>query len=363
MPLTDFGGVRAAAAASRMGIHDDSTQTSRTRRLARPSAGTLVLVVLLVAGLTAGVAASRPFRTLVQTDRTPFVPTDRTVKLRLLEDLPEPPRLLVLGGSRATRVEPARFERLTGLPGFNLALQNGRPEDAWAFVNLLRERNPGTPLQIVWFIHVEAFREQGLSPGLLQEPELSRWFPPELIATEKEKLPQTAAEAPKGIDLALTRFARDGVVLRNRYDIAAKKGRTLARALDWSIDTALERYATTSPALFPRSTEYFEKTLDLLSQAGTRQTVVLTPMHPRLLKAVRAAGWDERHREVMAYLRRQQELYGFSLLDCSRLSSIGGDPDAFYDGFHFRSANARRLVDAVVAGCPDAFATGTAPGR
>ena len=43
------------------------------------------------------------------------------------------------------------------------------------------------------------------------------------------------------------------------------------------------------------------------------------------------------------------------MLDCSELSSIGGDPDAFYDGFHFKRSNARRLVDTVVARAPEAF--------
>ena len=347
-----------------MGIRThDTTERPRRRRLARPTTGSLFVFIVLIAGICAGVAVSRPFQAMMQKQKTPFVLTDRTVKLRLLDKQTVQPRLLIFGGSRATRIEPARFERLTGLPGFNLALQNGRPEDAWAYVNLLHERDPQAPIQIVWFLHVEAFRKQGLSPGLIQEPELSRWFPPELVAAEQEKLPRTEADLPKGTDLAVTRFAGDGVVVRNRYDIAAEKGRTLKHALAWSIDTALERYASSSPALYPRSTEYFEKTLALLSELGTTQTVVLTPMHPALLAAVRKAGWNERHREVMSYLRRQQAAYGFTLLDFSRLSSIGGDPDAFYDGFHFKRATARRLVDAVVAQSPQAFPGASGSGR
>lgn len=340
----------------------DTTESPRRRRLARPTRGSLFVFVVLIAGICAGVAVSRPFQAIMQKEKTPFVLTDRTVKLRLLDKQTVQPRLLIFGGSRAARIEPARFERLTGLPGFNLALQNGRPEDAWAYVNLLHERDPQAPIQIVWFLHVEAFRKQGLSPGLIQEPELSRWFPPELVAAERAKLPRTEADLPKGTDLALTQFASDGVVVRNRYDIAAEKGRTLKHALAWSIDTALKRYATSSPALYARSTQYFEQTCSLLSELGTTQTVVLTPMHPKLLAAVRKAGWNARHREVMTYLRRQQAAYGFTLLDFSELSTIGGDPHAFYDGFHFRRANARRLVDAVVAHSPQAFAEASGSG-
>jgi len=333
----------------------DNGRARGGRRLRRSPAGGLLVFAVFILGITAGVAVSRPFQMLIGHQRTPFVLTDRAVKLKMLDKKPEMPRLLVFGGSRASRVEPARFEKLTGIPGFNLSFQNGRPEDAWAFVNLLHDQDPARPLQVVWFLHVEAFREQGLSPGLVQDERLSRWFPSDLVAAEKKKLPQTEAELPKGTDLALTTYGPDGVVLRNRYDIAAEKGRTLKHALAWSIDQALERYATTSPALYPRSTEYFEKTLSLLDEMGTQQVVVLTPLHPKLLDAVQDAGWGTRRREVMAYLKRQRATYGFSLMDCSKLSSIGGDPQAFYDGFHFKRANARRLVDTVVARAPEAF--------
>jgi len=341
---------------------DTSLAGGRRSRRRSPAGGLLVFAVLII-GITAGVAVSRPFQLLIQKQQTPFVLTDRAVKLKQLDAQPQTPRLLILGGSRAARIEPARLQKLTGLPGYNLSLQNGRPEDAWAFLNLLHDEDPDVPLQVVWFLHVEAFREQGLSPGLIQDERLSRWFPADLIAAEKKKLPQTEAELPKGTDLALTTFGGDGVVLRNRYDIAQEKGRTLERALDWSIDKALERYATSSSALFPRSTEYFEKTLDLLDDMGTRQVVVLTPLHPRLLSAVKDAGWNKRHREVLAYLKSLRADHELTVLDDSRLSSIDGDPKNFYDGFHFKRANARRLVDTVVSTAPGAFGLSPAAGR
>lgn len=334
----------------------------------RPGVGTVTgsrrvhLLLTLALALTLGALAARPGETSAQSTKLPFVLTDRTVKLRLLRHAAEPPRILIFGGSRAGRIEPAYFKGKTGLPGFNLAFQNGRPEDAWAFVNYARRKFPDTPLQAVWFIHVEAFRKQGLSPGLIQEEELSRWFPAALIAAEKKKLPQTAADVPPGRDLALTHFGADGVVLRNRYDLAEERGRPLSRAIDWSIETALKRYATTTAALDPRSMRYFEKTMGLLAEVGTTQTIVLMPLHPRLLTAVRKAGWNARHREVMAYLQRLQATYGFSLLDCSELASIGGDRQGFYDGFHVKRANARRSIDTVIARFPEAFAGRAASG-
>jgi hypothetical protein len=284
-----------------------------------------------------------------------MVPNDRTIKADLLDELEQSPQALIFGGSRATRFEPAYLEKLTGLRGFNLALQNGRPEDAWALVNHLRTTRPGIRPHVIWFVHVEAFREQGLSVGLIQDERLSRYFPDELIATEREKLPTTKEEMPAGRDLALTTYGPDGVVLRNRYDIRAGQGYTLERALDWSVSRALERYATTTPALDPRSTEYFEKTLDLLDRLDTTPVIVFMPIHPTLLAAVRPLGWEQRHREVLDYLHKLQDEHPFVTLDLSRLQSIGGDPDAFYDGFHMTRSNARRVLEAVVERAPEAF--------
>jgi len=336
---------------------------SPSRRRGR-SAHAIALPALLACAaalLAVGVASLGPQPSVATTDPSDslYVPTDRAVKMRLLKRLQRSPQLLILGGSRATRFEPAYFEQLTGLRGFNLAFQNGRPEDAWAYVNFMHKRFPGTKLRVVWLLHVEAFRKQGLSPGLLQDESLSRWFPAALIESERKKLPQSPAEVPTARDLALTRFAPDGVVLRNRYDIAEERGRPLSRSIDWSIETALERYATSEASLYPRSQRYFEQTLRLLSEMGTTQAVVLMPLHPRLLKAVRAAGWQKRHDEVVTYLAGLQGRYGFGLLDYSHLVSFKGDPQNFYDGFHVKRANARKLTRSVVAKLPSAFAETT----
>jgi hypothetical protein len=335
----------------------------------RPSSSTLrrslVVVVLALAavaalGLARGWWRSDPDDAAARDRRADlpgdlFVPNDRTLKADLLDELGEAPDVLVFGGSRATRFEPSYLERLTGLSGFNFAFQNGRPEDAWAFVNRVCEVHPDARPRLLWFIHVEAFRAQGLSVGLVQDERLSCYFPKALIEREREKLPRTAAEMPERRDLELTTYGPDGVVLRNRYDIRREKGYTLDRALDWAVDKALERYSATTPALDPRSVKYFEKTLRLMRRIGTEPVIVLMPLHPALLEAVRDAGWEKRHEKVLAWLRELQERHDFTVLDLSRLESVGGDPEAFYDGFHIMRHNARRVLDTVVEQAPGCF--------
>jgi hypothetical protein len=207
----------------------------------------------------------------------------------------------------------------------------------------------------VFFLHVESFRAQGLSAGLVQDPRLSAAFPEKLLAAEGERLPATLAQLPPGRDLALTEYGADGLVLHNRYDSRRENGYPLEKALAWSIERARERYARTSPALDPRATRYFDRGLALLNGMGSRPLVVFMPLHPRLLDAVRDIGWAARRDEVMSYLRELQRRRDFALVDLTRLSSFGGDPDEYYDGFHITAENARRITREIVARAPQSF--------
>ena len=51
----------------------------------------------------------------------------RTDKARLIEQLTSPPRVVIFGGSRAMRFDPAYIRRQTGLSGFNAAVTPAGP--------------------------------------------------------------------------------------------------------------------------------------------------------------------------------------------------------------------------------------------
>ena len=95
----------------------------------------------------------------------------------LVERLPEPPQLVIFGGSRAQRFEPSVAEKLTGLPAFNFAVQNSRPEDAYAMARYLFWREPGVKLRCLWALQATSLSDSPLHPGLLAEPRLSQFLP------------------------------------------------------------------------------------------------------------------------------------------------------------------------------------------
>ncbi len=320
------------------------------RRASAPRLPTVVLILALTAAAAATLAVG--WAALGAGGAEPTVGTvpltDRGIKGDLLAHLDAAPETLIFGGSRATRFEPSYLESLTGVTGFNLALQNGRPEDAWAFTAYVRRLFPGARPRILWFVHVESFREQPLSPGLTEDHRFARAFPRALILGARAT-PYPVDAATRARDLGATSFGPDGVVLRNRYDSRSEKGYRLTRGVDWSIAKYRERYENPTPTLDPRAQLYFEKTVALANRLGRIPVIVLMPSHPRLLAAIRAMGWQRQHDEVVEYLDSLMPRLRLRIVDLSELSSVpGASRDAFYDGIHVRRSNAERILDEVV---------------
>jgi hypothetical protein len=107
-------------------------------------------------------------------------------------------------------------------------------------------------------------------------------------------------------------------------------------------------YRTLYPRLSPSAESYFERTLAKMDAWGYPPVLVLSPIHPTLRKALGPLGWDERHRQVVAYiesLRRREE---FTFFDMTSLSSFGGSPNLFYDGMHMTLPNVHRFLDVLL---------------
>jgi len=298
-------------------------------------------------------SSPRPWR---PPGRGPIVPSDRTYKADLIEKLPYAPQLLFLGGSRSMRFEPAYAQRLTGLRGFNAAFQNARPEDAWAFVNFLYQRSPKTQLRVFWGLQPNLFYDRDMDPGLLQDARLSRFFPRALLEQQAKKLPATRAQMHTVNAVNRRRYLADGALVWNHYDVLEAQGRTLDQSLAEYIRLALKHRGNgRSRGVVPRAETYFEKTLALLNEHGTSPLLVIMPVHPRVLAALPAEQWQRSLSLFKAKLAELAHTYDFTVLDMTHIASFGGDPQAFYDGVHFKVSNARKLIATAVREAPQAF--------
>jgi hypothetical protein len=276
---------------------------------------------------------------------------DRGYKVGLLERLESPPQLVIFGGSRAQRFEPSYAEELTGLPAFNFAVQNSRPEDVYAMSRLLFWRAPDVKLRCIWALQATTLFDSPLHPGLLVETELTQFLPDDLVRKQRR-----LGTSSKGRELSsLNEFSPRGELLRNGYDFRVEKGVSFETTLAGYLARTVPAAGSPSPYGQVRAKKYFERTLRLFNLHGVEPVLVVMPYYPAALAAFRAAGWDAKEDAFLAYLESLRGRYRFRLVNDTDIAAFHGLKDGFYDGSHITVANARRILAQVVEDEPGAF--------
>jgi len=299
------------------------------------------------ASAVSSTAASTPTWQLKSYRRIGF---DRSFKADLIDELPAPPQLVVFGGSRASRFEPDVFVERTGLTAFNCAVQNCRPEDAYAISSYLFARAPDVRLHCFFAVQTASFVDGTMHQGLLYDDRLTPAFPADLVAQQKVALGKARAKEVLGAN----RYAARGLLLRNSYDIRrAAPGYSFRRNLEGYIRRLLPKYRWRGPAKEARARAYFEKTMLLYNAHGVVPAVVLMPYHPRALQAFRAVGWQKKFDRLTAYLRDARTRCAFRVVNLVRLASFEGRARWFYDGAHVTRENARLIMRRVVRAAPE----------
>ena len=100
--------------------------------------------------------------------------SDRPIKACLIERLPHAPSLMILGSSRAEKVQPSHLQRRTGLAGFNAAVSSARPMTRGRSRTSCMTEAGGAQQRVLWLLDVESMRQRPLDPGLLDTPSLAR---------------------------------------------------------------------------------------------------------------------------------------------------------------------------------------------
>ncbi len=327
-------------------------------RASRRSALWFTLLVV-VAACAAVLATNRPpagHPTTAVRDRIHHATTTisavsiRVYKAGLIERLSAPPGIVVLGGSRATRFNPAAIRAITGETAFNAAVTHASPEDAWATVSLLQRRFPQAHFRFLWIVHVDEFGG-ALSRDLLSDPLLAGTFPHDWVAKWSARLNLTLRRQPMMARPRNMVITDSGYTAHDSIDANAGK-RPLSARIDTTIQRTLREYRAQPARLQPEACYYFRKTLALMNTRGGRVVLVLAPLQPRFYARVRRQGWALRHRLVVAYLRRLRRHYRFGLLDLSRLALAGAPGGGFYDGVHLRPSMSSRVVRATLAAFP-----------
>jgi len=283
---------------------------------------------------------------------------DRSFKCDLYQEMPRVPRVLVYGGSRSLRMDPATIKSKTGLVSFNFGFHNGHPEDAWAVTDWVLDSHPDKPPAVIWCVQATTLADVPMNPGLIVDERLSQSFPKALIDAKM----RWAMNQPKRNVLSGRRYGYDGMLWWNSYDTRRQEGLTLQRALDGYLDAKM--LAKAGNGLLPHHTRamaYFEQTIRLLNKNHIKPLIVIMPYQPRALSAFLSVGWGVKEKWLRNYLSRLSEHLNFKVLDCLDIRTFGGTPDGFYDGAHLNAENSRRLIRYCIAHAPSCFKLPPAP--
>lgn len=297
-----------------------------------------------------------------------IVQRSRAAKVELLERYQGPMAGLVLGSSRAQKVEPAYIEPYAGGPVFNASVNSARAEDYLAMTRFVVEGLGKRPSLIVIGLDVEAFTPAvGVDERLLQTPQLITRLPGrthragllgitrlfddlswETTRATVASLTTPPAERQQRGDRVT--FAADGFATFGNDEDAVRAGTfDLQAGMPDDIAEYRGRFAGFD-RLDPQRVTEFEETLRLAQSIGARVDVFLTTLHPQLLADLRrVTAFDARHEEVVALvddLRAQGLIDRF--YDATEVASYGGDAELFYDGAHTREENLRRILDALL---------------
>ena len=216
------------------------------------------------------------------------------------------------------------------------------------------KRAPDVHLHAVWGISLGGFFTSAtFDKGLISDGRLNRWFPLSLRRSMGSGLTHKWSQI---------RYLRDGADVYDNYDRKEEAGRTLRESLDAYIERALRRHSTSDAVVTDtRAGRYFVDELTYLNQRGCEPLLIIMPIHPRVIRAIRDEHWDNRRQSLHDYLRGLQETLRFTWLDLTFISSFDGDPAAFYDGDHMKRSNVRRVLKAAVKQAPWAFGLAPAP--
>jgi hypothetical protein len=300
-------------------------------------------------------------------------PQDSSTKVQLLEALERPPQVVVLGSSRAMRIEPSYIAQKTGLRSFNAAVRSGTPLDAWAFANFIHDRFRGEQPRYLWMVDINAFGYQSpaIHDNLFHTPQLSKYFPTAdrrslsladlwtMLSwqTTSDSLRSLRAEirgvppVVKADRRAPGEFTRDGGRVHGDFgDPNVAPGAGLGVRIKATASEVEKEF--TKPVFTAEPRRYFEQTIAAMNRWGIHPVLVVTPIHPKLHKLIGPLGWDKRHQQVLDYLAGLQSRYRFTVIDMTAIATFGGSPNDFYDGTHMKVPNLRLMLDAVITRDP-----------
>lgn len=296
----------------------------------------------------------------------PLTWTARAQKVELLtRTSTTKPELLVLGSSRAMKVEPRRLAKRFGLAAFNAAVNSARTEDYVAMLRYATEEVGLSPKVIVLGVDIEAFHEtlpvdhrlatsRELSPKV---PDLNRfaiWVDGIADATTVDHLMLSIRSirytVSKNRPAAKYRFDDDGWIDYLDWDPAVDKGtHDLATEVERTRLIYLDRFKNFDKPGDGRIA-HFEQFLAICRERTIRVYAYTTTLHPKVIASLEQhTSYRAVSEAVQRILQSAHDRGDLVFFEASTIDRFGGDPALFYDGAHMQVENERRMLDKLFA--------------
>jgi hypothetical protein len=299
----------------------------------------------------------------------PAIENDREVKLSLIDNLEEPPGILILGSSRARLAEPEYLRGLTGKSGFNAAVTGGTAADAWVMTRHLERTFPLRGRGYIWFVDV-GVATNGVNPLLSADPrarpylfgrdyfdldyfgldDLGTYLGTEATEASVRVLRSCARTIRECQSKTAFLYLPDGAVRGSMLRRLPENEETLPR-LRRSLAKAVAGIRANPPqptTLNPRRFVFFERTLAFMNQHGSTPVIVLNPVHPSELAELRRHGHPDRE-AALEYLSGLETRFDFVFVDAEDIQDWDGSAADFANANHVNRRNMRRLLDYIVA--------------
>jgi hypothetical protein len=296
---------------------------------------------------------------------TGVVPTavepDRSIKLDLLQNLKRSPQILILGDSRGRQAEPSYVQRLTGHSAFNAAVTGGSAPEAYVFVRFAGDLFPHQKRRYIWFTDI-GLASGIVQPQLAQDPRARRYVSAGRFALGDVKT-YLSTDATKAswrvfdkcvLGRCRTRihYNRDGSLTNQSLHYLPEHADSLAKAVRKRL--ALVRVDHRSLARWRqdlserRRFAYMERMLAFMNRRGEVPVIVLNPIYPSVLAALRSMGFPglRATREKIVQLHKR---FRFIVVNCEDIRKWGGNRSDWSNATHVNRANMRLELQYIVA--------------
>ena len=292
----------------------------------------------------------------------PVIADHRPEKAYLLATRTPKPEALILGSSRAMKIEPALVERYTGLRTFNAAVFFGYAEDDYALLRYAVERAGIRPKLVIIGVEWATFAPDPRNQYLDRPNQLSEFLPGRPAPMRYAQLAGTAISWPEtslsleSVDKFILRrkppelqmhIEADGYLVRD-VDERQKANGSFQLAPLMVYSRKLYQQRLRAFTFDPERVRYLQELLQYCRERHIRVMVFATPVYHQLYEDEDAAD-RQREQSALETMRALSEQGGASFDDFSHVESFGGDPEAFFDGTHIDAQNATLLATRMLA--------------